>query len=176
MTTTTKGIDFASLSLKDALDLATLVEEEAKERYEEFTHQMETHRTPEAAKFFAFMARNEEKHRAALAARRKELFGAAPMTVTRAQIFDVEAPEYDEARAFMTEREALLSALRSEEKAHAFFVAALPRLNDPQVHALFDELRQEEIEHQELVKKELARAPGDPPFKADDLVDEPVGQ
>ena len=30
---TTRGIDFKALSLKDALDLAVLVEEEAKERY-----------------------------------------------------------------------------------------------------------------------------------------------
>jgi len=38
--TSTLGIDFASLSLKDALDLAVLVEEEARERYEEFADQM----------------------------------------------------------------------------------------------------------------------------------------
>ena len=172
----TRGIDFAALSLKDALDLAVLIEEEARERYEEFADQMEAHHTPEAAGFFRFMAGNEEKHRAALAARRREHFGEAPSSVTRAMIFDVEAPDYDEARAFMTLRAALNAALRSEEKAHAFFVAALPQLKNADVHALFDELRSEEVEHQELVRKQLAQAPPDPDLPADDFSDEPVGQ
>ena len=55
-------IDFASLSLQDALDLAILVEEEAQERYLEFVDQMEQHHTQEAARFFASMAKNEQKH------------------------------------------------------------------------------------------------------------------
>ena len=59
----TKDIDFAKLSLQDALDLAVLIEEEARERYEEFAHQMRLHHTHEAARFFRFMAGNEEKHR-----------------------------------------------------------------------------------------------------------------
>ena len=36
----TTEIDFRKLSLKDALDLAILVEDEAMERYNEFTDQM----------------------------------------------------------------------------------------------------------------------------------------
>ncbi len=170
----TKGIDFTKLSLKDALDLAVLIEEEAKERYEEFAEQMEVHHTPEAARFFRFMARNEEKHRAELAARRAERFGGAPVAVGRGMIFDVEAPDYDEARVFMSARQALEAALRSEEKAHAFFVAALPRITDPEVRTLFDELRGEEVEHQDLVKRELTKLPPDSKFKPDDFADGPV--
>jgi len=172
----TPGIDFATLTLQDALDLAILIEEEARERYEEFADQMDLHHTPEAASFFRFMAGNEEKHRAALAARRQARFGAAPPAVTRAMIFDVEAPDYDEARAFMTARAALAAALRSEEKAHAFFVAALPRLTDAEVRTLFAELRDEEVEHQDLIRRQLAAAPPDPEFAADDFADEPVEQ
>jgi hypothetical protein len=44
------------------------------------------------------------------------------------------------------------------------------------VHALFDELGREEIEHQEMVRRALATAPPDPTIAADDLADEPVGQ
>ena len=55
-------IDFAALSLQDALDLAMLVEEEAQERYLEFVDQMEQHHTKEAASFFAAMAKSEQKH------------------------------------------------------------------------------------------------------------------
>lgn len=74
-----RGLDFENISLLDALDFAVLIEEEARERYEEFAHQMELHRTPEAARFFWFMEGNEEKHRTALAAQRKERFGMHPV-------------------------------------------------------------------------------------------------
>jgi hypothetical protein len=103
-----QGIDFERLSLQDALDLAILIEEEARDRYVEFQHQMESHRTPEAAAFFRFMAGNEEKHRAELASRRAARFGDAPRRVTRAMLFDVEAPDYDQARAFMLPRRCSL--------------------------------------------------------------------
>jgi rubrerythrin len=167
-------IDFRTLSLMDALDLAILVEEEAQERYEEFTHQMETHRTPEAAAFFRIMAENEAKHAGELLVRRQELFADAARRVTRGQLFDVEAPDYDEARAFMSARAALEVALRCEQKAHGFFVEALPHLSDPGVRALFEELRDEEVVHQDLVRKELAKLPPGPEPDAEDFVDEPV--
>lgn len=46
----TSGIDFATLSTQDALDLAILIEEEAEERYREFAHHMEVHHTPDAGR------------------------------------------------------------------------------------------------------------------------------
>jgi len=172
----TRGIDFAALTLLDALDLAVLIEEEAKERYEEFTAQMEAHHTPEAASFFRFMVGNEAKHEAELAARRTMLFGNAPRQVSRAMIYDVEAPDYDEARAFMSPRAALDAAYRCETKAHGFFVAALPRIQDPDVRALFEELRDEEVEHQKLILKQIATLPPDSGTRPDDWVDEPTAQ
>jgi rubrerythrin len=171
-----KGIDFASLTLMDALDLAILIEEEAKERYEDLAAQMEQHRTPEAARFFRYMAANEAKHGLELATRRAERFGAAPRKVTTAMIFDVEAPDYDTARAFMTPRQAMKVALASEVKAHGFFEAALPALRDAEVRALFDELKQEEVEHQALVRAELGKLPPDSGLSDDDFVDEPAAQ
>jgi rubrerythrin len=137
---------------------------------------MDSHRTPEAAAFFRFMAQNEQKHGDELAARREALFGGAVCTVSRSQLFDVEAPEYDEARAFMSPRQAMQAALRCEEKAHAFFVAALPGIQDSAVRALFEELRDEETLHQELVLKELAKLPVGPEADPSDYVDEPVAQ
>jgi rubrerythrin len=173
---TTRGFEYQSLSLCDALDLAILIEEEAKERYEEFTDQMEKHHTAEAAQFFRFMAGNEEKHRAELAARREQLFGDRKGNVTRAMIFDIEAPEYDEARAFMTPRQALETALRSEEKARAFFDEALPHVEDGDVRKLFQELLAEEVEHKELVEREIAKLAPDDGFSQRDFEDEPVPQ
>ena len=169
-------IDFASLSLQDALDLAILVEEEAQERYLEFVDQMEQHHAPEAAKFFATMARNEQKHGEELRARRHRLFGDAPRRVKRSMLWDVEAPDYDQARAFMSPRRALEVALESEIKAHAYFTAAIPSIADPEVKALFIELQGDEVHHKELVQAELDKLPPDPEVDVEDLVDEPVGQ
>jgi rubrerythrin len=173
---TIQGIDLAALSLRDALDLAILIEDEAQERYEEFAGQMEQHRTPEAATFFRHMVENEAKHGQDLAARRAQLFGQEPATVSRAQIFDLEAPDYDAARAFMTPRQAMEAALASEVKAHAFFEGALVAIQDPEVRALFQELRDEERQHQVLVQAELTKLPPDSNLSDEDFVDEPAAQ
>jgi len=168
------GIDFNALSLMDALDLAILVEDEAQERYEEFSEQMEQHRTPEAAAFFRHMAGNEAKHGRELAARRTHMFQDAPRSVTRAMICDVEAPDYDAARAFMSPRRAMQAALACELKARRFFEAALPGLKDPEVRALFQELRGEEIEHHALVLAELEKLPPESGLSDEDFVDPPA--
>ncbi|HTS79897.1 MAG TPA: ferritin family protein [Myxococcaceae bacterium] len=169
------GIDFERLTLRDALDLAILIEEEARDRYREFSEQLAAHATPEVADFFTRMARIEDRHRSELLERRQTLFGDAPSTVERTQIFDVEAPGYEQARAFMGVREALETVLASEIKAHAFFDEALPRVKDPELKALFQELRAEEVHHQALVKSELARCP-EKPDDGEAYADDPVAQ
>ena len=58
----------------------------------------------------------------------------------------------------------------------AFFNDALPRVREPQVKALFEELRGEEIHHQRLVLAELEKTPPDPALTAEDFEDEPVAQ
>lgn len=171
-----KTLDYASLSLMDALDLAILVEEEAQERYEEFAHQMSTHHTPEAAKFFLLMEQNEARHRVVLTARRKKLFGTAPRRVTREMLWDVEAPEYDGARAFMTVRQALHVVMAAETKAHDFFDTNLKHITDQEVRILFEELRAEESEHQEAVRIELAKLPPGPDPDPEIYADEPNAQ
>src|SRR5512141_814883 len=123
--TTMKTLDLTGLDLQDALDLATLVEEEAKERYEELAAQMENQRTLEAAAFFHLMVKNEARHGEELAKRRKALFGDVPRRVDRSLLWEVEAPAYETVRAFMTLREALGVALDAEVKAYEFFRAAL---------------------------------------------------
>jgi len=171
----TVGIDIERLTLRDALDLAVLIEEEARDRYREFAEQLAAHDTPEVADFFARMARIEDRHRAELLERRRTLFGDAPSTVERKHLFDVEAPGYDGARAFMGVRQALETVLAAEVKAHDFFDEALPRVKDPELRAFFQELRDEEVHHQLLVKAELARCPE----KTDDseaYADDPVAQ
>ena len=167
-------IDFASLTLKDALDLAILIEEEAKERYSEFVDQMVVHRTPEAAEFFRDMVHNESRHEFELTDRRQALFPDAPRAVTLEQLYEVEAPDYDQTRVFMSARQAMEVALRSEIKAHDFFTAAIPHVQDPEVRALFEELRAEELEHQRLVRAEINKLPPDPEIDPEHFADEPT--
>jgi rubrerythrin len=73
-------------------------------------------------------------------------------------------------------RQAMRVALRSETKAHEFFVQAIPHLADPEVKALFQELRDEEVLHQSLVREAMRSLPlgGEP--DAGDYEDEPVAQ
>ncbi len=169
-------LDFSKLSLQDALDLAILIEEEAKERYEEFAANLTLHHTPDAANFFVTMAGNEAKHGADLLQRRQALFGAAAARVSRDMLWDVEAPGYDQPRMFMTARQAMEVALESEVKAHDFFASALEFVEDTEVRTLFQELRDEETEHQELVKAVMARLPEDDGSAAGFDADEPVAQ
>ncbi len=166
-------IDFSKLDLTDALDLAILIEEEARERYEEFASQMETHHTEEAAAFFRFMAANEEKHGSELAARRRALFSDAPRRVDRSLLWDVEAPGYEKAHAFMSPRQALEVALQSEIKAYRFFESALPQVADEGVRKLFTELLGDEVQHQDLVRREMAKLPPEP-LDSEEFADEPV--
>lgn len=169
------AIDFATLSLVDALDLAILIEDEARERYEEFADQMDQHHTPEAASFFRQMAVNETKHGTELTERRVALFPDTPRRVTRDMLWDVEAPGFDEARMFMSAHDAMDVALAAEVKAHDYFAAALEHVTNEDVRALFAELRDEEIEHQEMVKAATAKLPPRPPANPEDYADEPVG-
>jgi rubrerythrin len=169
-------IDFNQLSLRDTLDLAISIEEEAKERYDDFAEQMDAHHTADTAKFFRFMAANEVKHAEKLAAQRKELFGDEPNTADSSVLYDIEAPEFDAARAFMSVRSALDVAMQSEIKAYEFYDNALTEISDAEVRELFLELRDQESQHQEMIKQTMAKVPEDDGFDPDDFVDEPAAQ
>lgn len=169
-------IDFANLSIKDALDLAILVEEEAEERYRELAENLEFHNTKEAAAFFRFMVTCEAKHGEELSAMRRELFGDQPVGVDRSQLWDVEAPGYEVAKSFMTVKEALEVALAAETKAFDFFDGALPEVEDPEVRELFSELRQEEVEHMQLVREQMKKASDGDGFEPSDFADEGIAQ
>jgi rubrerythrin len=169
-------IDFAQLSLRDTLDLAITIEEEAKERYDDFAEQMDAHRTADTANFFRFMADNEIKHAEKLAAQRQELFGDEPSTADTSMLYDIEAPDFDEARAFMSIRAALDVAMESEVKAYDFYNHAGAEITDAEVRELFLELRDEEANHQKLIHQIIAKMPEDDGFDPDDFVDEPAAQ
>jgi rubrerythrin len=165
-------IDVRSLSAVDALDFAILMEDEARERYEEFARIVGGRYAGDAADMFRSMARYEAMHGAELTERRRRLFGSAASRMTRDMLDDVEAPDRGQPRVFMSARQAMEVALRSEEKAHDFFQAALRQVTDPGVKELFEELRKEELRHRELVQAALAKLPPGPDVEEDDA-DEP---
>ena len=165
-------LDYATLSLMDALDLAVLIEDEAYDRYKKFAAQIGHSFAGDAASVFASMAENEAKHGIELAKRRKAMFGATPMRVSRDDLFDVEAPDQGAPHRNMSTLQAFQVALSSEQKAFDFYDLALPHVTDPEIKALFTELRDEETEHVRLVKEAIAGLPDGSDVEREDDEDE----
>ncbi|MCC6125962.1 MAG: ferritin family protein [Pirellulales bacterium] len=155
------AIDFTQLSLMDALDLAVLIEEEAEERYVTFANMLGSRYEGDAADFFQTMSRYEAKHAAQLRDKRMKLFAATPLRLNKELVEDVEAPDYGTPRPFMSTPHAFEVALDCEKKAEAFYVSALSVIADPQVKDLFTELRDQEIEHQRMIQRQMAKISGD---------------
>jgi rubrerythrin len=150
-------LDFSQLTLMDTLDMATLIEVEAMKRYNLFVEQLGS--STDAGAFFQAMAGNEKKHADELAERRHALFGDAPASVKLDDIFDVEAPDVGSTRWNMSALNACQVALYSEKKAFEFYDRALRTVKDPDVRALYEELRDEEAEHVRMVEEIIAKLP-----------------
>jgi len=167
-------LDLSKLSLMDALDLAKLIEMEACHRYQMFASQLGRTGGYDAGAFFAKMAENEAKHGQELEARRTALFGDAPARLTLDDLFDVEAPEMGAPRRGMSTAQAFDVGLAAEKKAYDFYDMALLGITDPEVRALFTELRDEETEHVEMLREAMAKLPSSANVEIDlDLDDAP---
>jgi rubrerythrin len=152
-------LDFAKLSLMDALDLASLIEVEALQRYMLFATQLGERGGVDAGSFFRKMADNEKKHGEQLARRRRLLFGDAPQKVTLDDVFDVEAPDVGAVHRNMSALKAMQVALSSEQKAFDFYDQALPTVNHPEIKALFQDLKEEERDHVRMIEEMIAKLP-----------------
>ncbi len=152
-------VDVSKLTLMDTLDLAHLIEVEAFERYTLFARQLGRGFSDDAGSVFQSMAENEKKHGDELAARRRKLFGDKPAVIKLDDIFDVEAPDVGATRWDMSEFNAYQVALHSEKKAFAFYDRALRSVKQPDVRALFEELRDEEAEHVRMIEEIIAKLP-----------------
>ena len=155
-------VDFAKLTLRDALDLAILVEEEAQERYQKLSTMVGGRYAGDAGDVFRFMAENEARHAAELQARRDEMFKKARRAISRDVLDDVEAPDFTKVNVFMSAREAMEVAVEDEVKAYDFYDQALPHVKDPGVRELFQELRDEEKRHEGLLRKKMKGMPSGP--------------
>jgi rubrerythrin len=152
-------LDLSNLTLMDALDLASLIELEAKKRYTEFADSLGSRGVDDAGAVFRSMAINETKHCDEIAERRLALFGDQPAKVRLDDIYDVEAPGMGEVRWNMSALKAYQLALYSEQKAFAFYDEALDHIEQADVRALFEELREEEAEHVRMLVKIIAKLP-----------------
>ena len=166
------GRGFASLSLMDALDLAVLMEEEARERYLELSRTVGGRYAGDASDMFRMMASWEERHGAEIESRRRQLFGDAARRVTRDAVFEAEAPSLNAGKPFLSARQAMEVSLASEQKAYDFFSGALPHIVEPDVRVLFEELRQEELKHQRFVQERIDKLPPGPDLTEEEA-DEP---
>jgi rubrerythrin len=162
-------VDFSKLTLMDALDLAIMIEVEAFERYTSFAEAIGRRLSNDAGSVFESMAVNEKKHGDQLTERRRALFGDKLPVIRPDDVFDVEAPEAGAPRWNMSELKACQLALAAEKKAFAFYDEALPGVTQPEVKALFEELREEEAEHVSMIEALIAKLP---PSAAFDLEDE----
>lgn len=169
---TSAAVDFSRLDLRDALDLAILIEEEAQERYERLSSMVGGRYAGDAGDVFRSMAKNEALHGAQLREQREELFAGVPRRIGADALYDVEAPDFGKAGVFMSARQALEAALESEVKAHEFFAQAVPHVTDAAVRRLFEELAAEELKHQAQLRVRMRGLPGGPDLDAD-LADPP---
>ncbi len=162
-------VDFSKLTLMDALDLATLIEVEAFKRYTQFAERLGTRDADDAGSVFQSMAVNESKHGEQIAEQRLALFGDQRPRVKLDDIFDVEAPDFGATSRNMSPLKAYRVAWTAEKKAFAFYDQALRHVTQPEVKALFEELRAEEAEHVQMIEAIIARLP---PSAGDALDDE----
>ena len=125
--------------------------------------------TNDAGAVFEAMAVNEKKHGDEIDERRLALFGDTPARIKLKDVFDVEAPDVGASSWNMSELKACQVALAAEKKAYDFYDQALPSVTQPDVKALFEELRDEEAEHVRLIESIIAKLP---PSAAVDLEDE----
>jgi rubrerythrin len=165
----TTKLEISKLTLMDAIDLAALIELEAFKRYTLFAEQLGTRDAGDAGAVFKSMAVNERKHGEQLAERRLALFGEKPPKVKLDDIFDVEAPDVGAPSSNMSALRAYQVALSSEKKAFAFYDEALDHVSQPDIKALFEELRGEEAEHVRMIEEIIAKLL---PSAALDLEDE----
>jgi len=147
--------DFSMLDAMDVLDLACFIEREAVENYEQLASWAEKN-NPRAAEFFQRMARLEGQHDGRIEERRRALFGDQASRYTDSVPWEVEVPDYEKVGPSLTLEQAYSLALGAEKRAEAYFRQAMDFISDPQTVGVLASLADEELEHQRLLKAEMA--------------------
>jgi len=146
--------DFSKLDAMDVLDLACFIEREAADNYLQLSSWAEKN-SPDAAAFFARMARLEGQHDSQIEKRRKALFGDEPSRYIDCAPWEVEVPDYDKVGNTFTLEQAYALALGAEERAEAYFSQAVDYISDAETVEVLKGLAEEERGHQRLLKNEM---------------------
>lgn len=149
-------VDLRKLTLRDALDLAIAVEEEAATRYDSLADRFGSGPTAQVGAFFREMAETEQAHAERLRARRFALFQEAPKVLDTSFLPSIEAtpgepPEHPNVLY------ALRLVLEAEIRAYRFYGEALGAVHERSVRRLFNDLIAEERVHELLVRRHLER-------------------
>jgi len=137
---------------------AIQLEREAARRYEDLAATTATDGNAELKEFFTRMAHFSRLHLADAMARGgfRELPVLSPEEFSWPEGVAPEVAEWAGVDAFMDARAALLLAMESEQRGHAYYAAVAATCNDPELQALATEFANEEAEHLAELKKLLA--------------------
>ena len=169
--------DIGIKSVAELLAHAYQMEREAQERYEFLADQMELHNNRKLVKLFRKLAWVEGLHATEILAQMSdmEIPHINELDFKWSTAESPEAIDMADIHYMLTERQALLLALRAEENAARFFSDLLAATTDPEVKRFATEFAEEEQEHVELIHGELKKYPQieEPPH---DDMDPPVAQ
>lgn len=149
-------IDFSKLDAMDILDIAIYVEREAEANYEELAVWCRS-TAPEAESFFKRMAGWEARHGTQLAERREALYGDAPVRYADTGEWQIETPDFDKVDGEMTLMDALEVAFEAERTAELYYEAAVEYIDDEDTIAMLHDLRESEVQHQQMLKTEMEK-------------------
>lgn len=139
---------------------AIQLEREAARRYEELSAAMGTDGNVELKSFFNRMAHFSRLHLADAMARGgfREVPVLSPEEFSWPDGVAPEVADWAGADAFMDAHSALLLAMDSEQRGHAYYAAVAATTTDAELKALATEFADEEAEHLAELTKLLAAA------------------
>ena len=146
-------------SIDDLFQRAHRMELAAAERYDEFAAQMETHNNIEVAAFFRTLAEAERGHATQVETRLKAHQPAPDASRPPAHPGSFESAGDDDLHYLMTPYHALAIALRSEERAFAYFNRlAMSEVPGPVREAALG-FAEDEAQHVRLIREWPTRVP-----------------
>jgi rubrerythrin len=148
----TVEFDFSMLDAQDVLDIATFVEDEAQQTYEQLVTWMKDQGNHEVAGFFQKMVGFEVLHKRQISEKRTALFGDAAARYNELVVSEVEAPDMEKIGPDCTLEQALELAKGAETKAHDYYARAKEYISEPEVLALLDELCEAELQHKRMLE------------------------
>ncbi len=162
--------EFASLSVREALNLAISIESRNADLYRQFGELFDGFQDPESceiASTFWDMAEEEERHGKALERRFVERYNDDPTPVSEEDIREkIEVPKIASGDIFAIARaqastvprnRAFEIALAAERSAAKFYNRLLETTEDMELRNLYEELASDEDDHMRILQKKIVR-------------------